>query len=104
MWRSGKVFVPHLLVTGLTNIGFRVLAGAWPCEGCRALGRRIRRLVTLAFRHPGLHPDRRNQDNKEAWSSACSQVHGTYAPYDLFGAYSRMNVCQRVATGIRRVT
>ena len=91
MWGSGKVFVPHFLVTGFADIGFRVLAAAGPRQGCRILDRLIRRLFTLAYRSPSQNPDRR-QGNKEAGSSACSQVHWTCAPYDLFGGYSRMNL------------
>jgi len=77
MWRSGKVFVPYFLVTSLADIGFCVLAGAWPCQGRRTLDGLICRLATLAYRSSSQNPDRRNQGNQEARSSAGSQVHWT---------------------------
>lgn len=86
MWGAGEVLFPHVLVAGLADIRFCVLAGAWPCQRRRTLDRLIRRLFTLAYRSSAQNPDRRNQGNKEAWSSAGSQVHWTYAPYILCGS------------------
>ena len=60
VWRSGEVLIPHFLVAGLANFGFRVLAVGRPCGGRRGLDRLIRCLLTVAFRGPAQHTQRHN--------------------------------------------